>query len=229
MRTFVMGDIHGAYRALIQCLERAQLDYDRDRLIVLGDVCDGWPETRASIDELMKIKNLVYLLGNHDHMALDWMKHGVRHPHWVLQGGDATLTSYGEQVDDGHRIFLEHALPYYVFNNKLFVHGGFKPGIPIEQQEPEELIWNRDLARIALDFYMKGIDTPLTNYDEVYLGHTPIPYSRPLFSCGIWLMDTGAGWSGVLSMMNIESKEIFTSDPVPSLYPGVEGRRKLFV
>jgi serine/threonine protein phosphatase 1 len=39
-------------------------------------------------------------------------------------------------------------------------------------------------------------------------------------------MDTGAGWSGVLSMMDIHTKEVFASDPVPLLYPGVEGRKK---
>ena len=39
-------------------------------------------------------------------------------------------------------------------------------------------------------------------------------------------MDTAAGWTGVLSMMDIETKEVFISDPVPELYPGVEGRKK---
>jgi len=39
-------------------------------------------------------------------------------------------------------------------------------------------------------------------------------------------MDTGAGWSGVLSMMNIDTKEIFTSDHVDTLYPGITGRIK---
>jgi serine/threonine protein phosphatase 1 len=54
-RTFVIGDIHGAYRALRQCLQKAAFNYSNDHLICLGDVCDGWPETRESIDELLKI------------------------------------------------------------------------------------------------------------------------------------------------------------------------------
>jgi len=37
-------------------------------------------------------------------------------------------------------------------------------------------------------------------------------------------MDTGAGWEGVLSMMNIDTKELFQSDLVADLYPGVRGR-----
>ena len=41
MRTFVMGDIHGAYNALLQCLKRSGFDYENDQLIQLGDVADG--------------------------------------------------------------------------------------------------------------------------------------------------------------------------------------------
>jgi serine/threonine protein phosphatase 1 len=31
-------------------------------------------------------------------------------------------------------------------------------------------------------------------------------------------MDTGAGWEGKLSLMNITTKEVFQSDPVCELY-----------
>ena len=65
-RVFVIGDIHGAYRALRQCLERARFHYENDRLICLGDVADGWPETREAVDELLRIRQLTYILGNHD-------------------------------------------------------------------------------------------------------------------------------------------------------------------
>ncbi|MCS6975172.1 MAG: metallophosphoesterase [Cyclobacteriaceae bacterium] len=226
MRTFVMGDIHGAYRALLQCLQRAQFNYASDRLIVLGDVCDGWPETRQAIDELLKLKHLIYILGNHDYWTLEWMLFNDRKPLWTKQGGAATLASYNFQPDEEHKRFLNEALPYFVLDNRLFVHGGFNPRQPLEQQPVETLIWHRDLAYMALDFYFKGMDVKLTSFDEVYLGHTPIPFDRPVYSCGIWLMDTGAGWSGVLSMMNIDTKETFVSDPVPSLYPDVPPRSK---
>ena len=79
-KTFVMGDIHGAYRALRQCLERSEFDFQTDRLICLGDVCDGWPDTKMCIDELLKIQNLTYVLGNHDMCALQWMRSGESPP-----------------------------------------------------------------------------------------------------------------------------------------------------
>ena len=36
MKTFAVGDIHGAYKSLVQCLERSKFDYNNDRLIVLN-------------------------------------------------------------------------------------------------------------------------------------------------------------------------------------------------
>jgi serine/threonine protein phosphatase 1 len=225
-RTFVMGDIHGAHRALKQCMERSAFDYNEDHLICLGDVADGWTETRQSVNELQKIKNLTYLFGNHDFWTLEWMQSGIVEDIWYEQGGKATIESYNEGVDESHLKFFRSALPYYLKGEKLFVHAGFNPQLPIEMHSLQLLLWDRNLARTALDLYQKQINGKLTDYQEVYIGHTPIPFPQPIESCGIWLMDTGAGWSGVLSMMNIETKEIFTSDPVPSLYPGIEGRKR---
>ena len=72
MKTFVIGDIHGAYKALLQCLERSRFDYHNDRLVVIGDVCDGYPDVVECFDELLKIANLIYIWGNHDKWAYDF-------------------------------------------------------------------------------------------------------------------------------------------------------------
>jgi serine/threonine protein phosphatase 1 len=203
--TFVIGDIHGAYHALQQCLERASFDYESDHLICLGDVADGWPQTRQCIDELLTIKNLIYVLGNHDFWTLQWMETGVVEEIWFEQGGKATVASYPEEIPESHIQFLKNALPYYKLNNKLFVHAGIHPGLPLEKQSLQIFLWDRDLAQIAYEFYVNEIAVKLTPFDEVYLGHTPIPFNKPIRSGDIWLMDTGAGWSGVLSIMNIET------------------------
>lgn len=224
--TFVMGDIHGAYRALRQCLERANFDYKKDHLIFLGDVADGWPDTKACIDELLKIKHLTFILGNHDWWTREWMNTGIVEEIWLDQGGDKTIESYKGAVPDSHVKMLNHALPYFEIDGRLFVHAGFDIGLPLSSQHLNTFLWDRTLARVALDFYAKQIDKKLTSFDEVYLGHTPNGYERPIKSCDIWMMDTGAGWAGRLSMMNIDTKEVFTSDPTPLLYPGIEGRKR---
>jgi serine/threonine protein phosphatase 1 len=225
-RTLVIGDIHGACRALQQCLERASFDYENDQLISLGDVADGWPETRECIDELLKIRSLIYILGNHDFWTLEWMETGVIEPIWFEQGGKATIASYSDGIPETHILFLKNARLHHQIDSKLFVHAGINPAIPLENQTLQILLWDRNLAHTAYDRYSKGIPGKLTSFHEVYLGHTPIPYDKPLQSGDIWLMDTGAGWSGVLSIMDIETKEVFMSDPVPALYPGIEGRKR---
>jgi serine/threonine protein phosphatase 1 len=226
MRTFVVGDIHGACRALVQCLSRARFDYANDQLICLGDVCDGWPETKDAIQELLKINHLVYLLGNHDQWTLEWMKSGYAEKIWLMQGGEATVRSFHGEPDPQALEFLNDAKLYHIQNNTLFVHAGINPREPLEEQGADTFLWDRALAQEALMNYFGGNYTPLTRFDEVYVGHTPTPFGKPVLGGGVWLMDTGAGWSGVLSMMDIATKEIFISDPVPSLYPGIEARQR---
>lgn len=225
-RVFVIGDIHGAFRALRQCLERSSFHRENDQLICLGDVADGWPETREAIDALLGIKKLTYILGNHDWWTLQWMMTGKREEIWYAQGGKATIDSYADGVPASHIDFLSRALLYHIYENKLFVHAGIDPWSPLEEQDQNTFLWDRRLASTILERYPHCAGDLISTFDEIYLGHTPIPFSNPIQCMGIWLMDTGAGWSGVLSMMDIHTGEVFTSDPVPDLYPGVEGRKK---
>lgn len=50
------NDIHGAYKALMQCFEWSKFNYKKDRPIVMSDVCDGYPDVKQCIDQLLKIK-----------------------------------------------------------------------------------------------------------------------------------------------------------------------------
>lgn len=224
MRTFVLGDVHGAYRALRQVLERSKFNMNKDRLICLGDVVDGWPETKESIDELLKIKNLVYVVGNHDIWARQWMVNQEAPDIWLDQGGRATCDSYVNGAPESHKKFLQDARYFFIDNNRLFVHGGITPGTKAEDCPTDVFYWDRSLVRTAMDLERKNKTEQLTPYDEVYVGHTPISSPHPMKYCEVWMMDTGAAWSGPLSMMDIDSKEWFTSDKVQDLYPGVKGR-----
>jgi len=225
-KTFVMGDMHGAYRALRQCLDRSAFNYEEDHLICLGDVCDGWPETRACVEELLRIKHLTLILGNHDFWTRQWMVTGEIDDVWYGQGGLATLQSYDAGVPETHYAFFRQAVPYYLHNNRLFVHAGIDTTLPLHFQDNDIFLWDRSLARKALDLFVDGNFRAMTSFDEVYIGHTVTGYSFPVRGGEVWLMDTGAGWGGVLSMMDIETKEVFTSDAVPGLYPGVVGRSR---
>lgn len=222
-RRFVIGDIHGAHKALIQCLEKSSFDPQSDLLISLGDLCDRWPEVNRVFDTLLKVKNLVLLLGNHDQWALEWFLHGEAPEIWLMQGGDITMESYANGVPKTHVDLLAHAALFHELDNKLFVHGGFNPELDINNQNSDLLLWDRKLIRSALLCKKQGTEKHLTSYDEVYVGHTPtinFDETVPIKACEVYLMDTGAGWpGGVLTMMNIDNKEFFQSDPVDKLYP----------
>jgi serine/threonine protein phosphatase 1 len=226
-KTFVLGDIHGAYHALRQCIERSGFQKENDRLIFLGDVCDGWPQTKECVNELMNIPHLVCLLGNHDFWFLNWMKFGDAEDIWLSQGGQATVNSYKEGTPPAHMDFIARALNYFEEGNKLFVHAGVPPGKRAKDCTQHELLWDRRLPYLAQEFSWRKEKSNLTLYEEVFIGHTPISSPHPEKHCEVWMMDIGAGWSGVLSMMNLETHECFMSDPVPTLYPGVKGRERV--
>ncbi|HNP96969.1 MAG TPA: metallophosphoesterase, partial [Cyclobacteriaceae bacterium] len=116
-KTFVIGDIHGSYRALLQCLELSSFNYHYDQLICLGDISDGWPETREAIDEMLKIRNLTFLLGNHDFWTLEWMETGYADSTWLAQGGAATVRSYGSDIPRAHHELLKTARPFHILND----------------------------------------------------------------------------------------------------------------
>ncbi|MEL7001177.1 MAG: metallophosphoesterase [Bacteroidota bacterium] len=227
MRYFVMGDIHGAFSALKQCLQRSSFNYDDDTLICLGDVCDGWPQTYECVEELLKIKHLIFILGNHDYWTLQWAEHDELNPSWLTHGGENTIRSYKEGMPASHLELLSNAPLYHKHQNKLFVHAGINKLLPVEDQGQEILLWDRSLFYEAMDNFKEGIETPITDFEEIYIGHTPIHnynLTTPTRSGEVWFMDTGAAWTGVLSIMNIETKEFFTSDLVDTLYPRGSGR-----
>lgn len=239
MRKFVIGDIHGGARGLMQVLQKANVDYNNDLVIQLGDIVDGWSETYESVEELMKIKNLILIQGNHDEWFKDWLFSGVSNRAWEMHGGEATKKSYIDNfgiTDHKHKEFWAKQVPYYVDGNKLFVHGGLNRHESLEEQEDFVFCWDRDFWMQALshskmtDESQKKYGFKITGgYKEVYLGHTPVQhwgYDVPMNAGGrkVWNLDTGAAFKGKLSIMNIDTKEVWQSDPLFELYPEERGR-----
>jgi len=232
MKTFAIGDIHGGYKALKQCLNAARFNYAEDELIVLGDVCDGWSQTRECMDELLQIANLIFVMGNHDWWAYQWITKGAKPFEWTSQGGEATLKSYKDGVPDSHIALLRNSHYKYIDDkNRLFVHGGFDWRKSILDNNSETLMWNRQLIRDAYDFSRMGGSKPkkMTQFAEVFLGHTPVSnlggLDTPLKFFEIWALDTGGGWEGKVTIMDIDTHEYWQSDVVADLYPGDHGRQ----
>lgn len=235
MKRFALGDLHGAYRALRQVFELSSINYNRDQLIVLGDVADGWPDVKECFDELLKFKNLIYILGNHDYWLLEWFSEGKSPYIWLTQGGQASVNSYGNDIDaiKRHETLLKNARFYYRSDdNKVFVHGGFNWHKPLIGQQPDVYLWDRHLFETACQWQKwNDIHKPLVtieDYNEIFIGHTSTCYThrnmKPVHVSNVWNLDQGAGWEGKLTLMNVDTKEYWQSDIVKSLYPDVKGR-----
>ena len=238
-RTLVLGDIHGNHKALKDVFKACSFDFDNDNLILLGDIVDGHSDTKKCVDLLLTVTNKIFCLGNHDWWFLKWLDSGDVSPGWYNQGGKATLTSYGVRIKNysrlipsvdmlktevtvptDHQAFFGTWVPYHLDEkNRLFVHGGFKytarPRIPIDKQELQDLIWDRDLIDRARGH-------PITDFEHVWVGHTSTINKFgsdtrvdncmvPLTFNNLTMMDTGAGWDGKLSIMDIDTREYWQS------------------
>jgi serine/threonine protein phosphatase 1 len=232
MSKYAIGDIHGNYKGLLQILKIAKFDYEQDELIILGDVVDGYPQVKECVDELLKIKKVTLILGNHDYWFTKWFLTGNGEPIWLEQGGQATVISYGTLpalVSESHRNFFTTAEPYLIDdNNFLYVHGGIDPDRHPKDHSTDELIWDRSLyygAVSSIRHNPQGYFHNLTPFNKVFIGHTPI-INDLMKIYELINLDTGSGWNGFLTMMNVNTEKIHVSDFSSKLYPDHAPREK---
>ena len=231
MAKFVIGDIHGNYKALVQCFERSGFNPLVDQLICLGDVVDGYPETKECIELLSSVKDFILINSNHDQWYLDWLRTGVQAYLWVSQGGQATLKSVNHTFNQQHLDFFNSAVPYYIDDQtNLFVHGGIEIGVPLKNQSVNDLMWNRQMIEYAWNCEQtKSCTIPkkLQGHAKYFIGHTTTEqYGSllPLKLCNVWALDTGAGFDGKLTIMNVNTEEYWQSDDGGGLYGVNQGR-----
>ncbi|MDO6854404.1 metallophosphoesterase family protein [Cellulophaga lytica] len=240
MRKLVIGDIHSGLKALEQLLQKAAVTTN-DHLIFLGDYVDGWSDAVETINYLIalnKTHNCTFIRGNHDELCLNWLKTDEHNDTWVLHGGQATQTSYlgiDNTTKKEHIAFLENLENYYLDEeNRLFLHAGFTnlKGVDFEYFE-KTFYWDRTLWELALAVDRalakedKKYPPRLLKYNEIYIGHTPVTRigkTVPQNAANVYNIDTGAAFKGPLSMLNVDTKEVWQSDPVTTFYPTEKGR-----
>ena len=160
------------------------------------------------------------LFGNHERQFLDYLgsADSETFSNWITYGGMATFQSYGVELkgepvygafDDlkertalredllakvpkAHVNFMT-TLPYVLrFGDFVFAHAGIRPGVSLDDQEPQDLIWIRE------PFLSSAEDHGAV----VVHGHTPrrVVEIRPN-RIGI---DTGAVFGGPLTCLVLE-------------------------
>lgn len=240
MRRLVIGDIHGGLKALKQILKSA-LVTPNDQLIFIGDYVDGWSESAQTISfllELSETHKCIFLRGNHEELLYNHLKQKEGTDMWLKHGGLATIKSYAlfssEEIQR-HILFLENLKDYYIDETKrCFVHAGYTNAKgPAFEYFPNYVSWDRTLWETACSLDREILETShlypgrFTLFSEIYIGHTPttrIGKTIPTNYANVWNIDTGAAFKGRLSILDIDSKEFWQSDPVWELYPDEKGR-----
>ena len=243
MRTLVVGDIHGGLRALHQIMERANVN-SKDKLIFLGDYVDGWSQSPQVIDFLIDLKkthDVICIRGNHDELLREWIKDSKDNEQWYQHGGEATVLAYqtvNGETKNKHIQFLESLEDYYLDDqNRLFIHAGFTNMNGVEYEYfPKLFYWDRTLweTALALDPKIKQDQNiypkRLKLYKEIYIGHTPVSRigeTVPVNKATVWNIDTSAAFEGPLTIMDVDTKVYWQSEPLPHLYPNEKGRNKI--
>jgi serine/threonine protein phosphatase 1 len=226
-RVYAIGDIHGRldllerlHDMITQEISRAPRTL-RIEVVYLGDYIDRGPDSKAVVDLLLRGRlagaEIITLLGNHEQALLAFLEKPESGSAWIYYGGDATLASYGINVDPmaprskelltSYAERLQRALPAehleflkalalrYENGDYLFVHAGVDPKRPLDQQDKLDLIWIREAFTDSAKFCGK----------VVVHGHTITadPVVRPN-RIGI---DTGAYVSGRLTCLVLEGTE----------------------
>ena len=250
METFCVGDIHGSLNALEQALKRANFNNKKDKLICLGDYVDGWSQSSDVVDFLIELQKEsdnrhIFIKGNHDIWLSEWLNSGNSDPTWVYNGGQSTIDSYLKSancLNKEHQEFFNNLKRYYVDEqNRCFVHAGLDNLNGVEFDDDYTSYWDRTFWKIQHTILDRSL---MPEYSEIYIGHTPtINYeiknhyperklqekngviTVPMFRGNVINMDTGCGWGGKLSIMNINTKELFQSDKSEDLHFGEKGRK----
>jgi serine/threonine protein phosphatase 1 len=219
-RVYAIGDVHGCLdrlRALHRAIawDLSSRPVESSTLIHLGDYVDRGPDSAGVLALLLegpmpaRIGSVVNLLGNHEEMMLTALD--VRLPpvvqHWLMNGGRATLDSFGLDVAAGPDVwadrlppgrlgFLSHLALTHRVGDYVFVHAGIRPGLPLAAQIREDLLWIRE------PFLSSNAD-----FEAVVVhGHTPTP--APELRRNRIGIDTGAVMGGKLTCAVLERNKV---------------------
>ncbi|MBE6685667.1 MAG: hypothetical protein E7591_00350 [Ruminococcaceae bacterium] len=226
---YVMSDIHGCYDKYLAMLEKIDFSSE-DTLYILGDVIDRGDNGIDILLDMMKRRNVIPMLGNHELMAftvLEALNVEITEENYSSQISDKVYRSLTHWTDNGgyptykaftalnyvkRKRILDYINDFIVYKELtvngrdfLLVHAGldnFSQGKPLEDYSIKELVWYR------------------CNYNRVYFedkylvtGHTPTFYIDPSNKGRIYrknfhiAIDCGAVFGNPLSCICLDTLE----------------------
>lgn len=216
-RRDLLDDMLGRIRG-----DLARRPHPRPHVVMLGDYVDRGPDTHGVIETLIELEGsdlaASFLRGNHDTYVLTYLQDpdwSDRTFHWLhdTMGGAATLASYGvaggnpshpaathdaftAAFPTAHLAFLGRCRLSLAIGGYLFAHAGIRPGVPLAEQQADDLIWIRE----------PFLSSTADHGAKVVHGHTIV--RRVEHHPNRIAVDTGAVRSGVLSCVVLEGAEV---------------------
>lgn len=159
---------------LLQAIDKdsGQRDAAKTKIILLGDIIDRGPDSAKICQLLYSLRDyehLICLKGNHEKAMCDSLNGDVHALHfWLSFGGDATLESWGldrdmiraamtgrggeiELIAKARQLIPEHILLWleslplsHREDDYFFVHAGIRPGVSLDAQDSDDLLWIRE-------------------------------------------------------------------------------------
>ena len=188
-RDFVIGDIHGKYDQLMLGLSKVNFDFEKDRLLAVGDLIDRGPQSMQCL-ELIDEEWFYTVIGNHEMIMADALEYAGAMRMWTMNGGDWHYSCSDMEIDllkDYYVDMIYNSLPVaieFIATNGQRV-GITHAGLPrawtwaqvkgamkdvkrvFAHRTVQELIWTR--TRIQ----QTGLVADILGIDLLINGHTP--------------------------------------------------------
>jgi serine/threonine protein phosphatase 1 len=216
----IVGDIHGRADLLDRMLTLIPA-LPAGRLIFAGDYVDRGPESAQVLIRLRDLSlsgRVICLMGNHERMLLDAIdRPAAAGKRWLLNGGDATLTSLGINgrlpgeneaermaalaariragLPEGAENWLRTLPLWWRDQGLAVVHAGADPAMPIEDQAEASLLWGH-----------RRFGQPRA--DGLWIAHGHVVVAEPKAEAGRIAVDTGAWTTGRLTAAWIEAGQV---------------------
>lgn len=177
---YAMSDLHGCYDLYVKMLEKVNFS-DDDTLYILGDVVDRGPDGIKILQHMMKRKNVIGILGNHDYTALRMFEFInnkeesedliLGHTMWKLIGGAPTNDAFVNLSEHEQVEIINYINDFLIFR-EININGNtffLSHSVPTKEQ-----ILNED------DLEREDFIAGAPEYDKIYFkdkyivtGHTP--------------------------------------------------------
>jgi serine/threonine protein phosphatase 1 len=218
-RVYAIGDVHGCLDRLAAVHEQIAEDLatrpiDASVLVHLGDYVDRGLDSAQVVDWLsggapVPADRIVNLMGNHEDMMLQALPGTNKEANstWLSNGGADSLLSWeisrkvppaewAGLIPEEHQAFLRELEISFRLGGYFFVHAGVRPGVPLEKQEKQDLLWIRE----------PFLSWKLSHDAVVVHGHTP--RQEPVVRLNRIGIDTGAVMGGILTCVVLEDDKL---------------------